>query len=99
LCVDEIRSSPLAAWLTKVAQWIGFTFLEFSVARGSLKALFPNGVVTNRARLSRFAISAAVSERLRGAREHKHQCNRNNHGNIARRSAGDKLRHLGFLFN
>jgi hypothetical protein len=99
LSLFEIRSSPLPAWLGQIAHWIGFALFKFGVALGSLEALPPKSVIANRARLPRRAISATFSGRLRHAREHKHQCNQSNHGNIARRSAGDKLRHLGFLFN
>ncbi len=100
LCADETRSSPLPIWLTKVAQWIGFAPLKFRLACRRLKALFPNGMVTKRARLSRFAISTAVSGRLRRAGKQRRQCDRRNQDYVvARSSPEDWLRHLGLRLN
>ena len=84
---------PLPARLTQIAQWIGFAFLKFSIARGSLEVLHRDGVMANRADLSRFTISAAFSGRLRHTREHKRQCNRSNNDAIQRSFPEDWLRH------
>jgi hypothetical protein len=53
--------------LRQVGQRIGFALLEFGVARGSFKALLPNGVMANPEHLPCLAISTAFSGRLRHA--------------------------------
>jgi|HubBroStandDraft_4_1064222.scaffolds.fasta_scaffold193686_2 hypothetical protein len=99
LCADEIRSSPLPARLTKVAQWIGFALFKFGVARGSLEAFRLNGVIAHRAHSPCVTISAASGKGLRYTRELKHQCNRSNDDDVSRSFHEDWLRHHGFLFN
>jgi hypothetical protein len=91
----ELRAA--SEGLRQVAHWVGFALLEFGVAHRSFKALLPNGVMANRERLPRCAISGAFGRRLRHAWEQKR--NRSSHDYIGRSSPEDWLRHLGFLFN
>jgi hypothetical protein len=59
----------------------------------------PNRVMTDRAHLSCFTISAASGNRLRHTAQSKSQRNRSNNDYLGRPSPGACLCQLGFLFN
>jgi hypothetical protein len=59
----------------------------------------PNRVMTDRAHLSCFTISAASGNRLRHTAQSKSQRNRSNNDYLGRPSPGAYLRQLGFLFS
>ena len=99
LLLVQIRSGPLPAWLAQVAQWIGFALFKFGVSRGGLEATRLNGMIAHCAHSLCLTISAAPGKGLRHARKRKRQSDRSNDHSIGRSSAGDRLRHLGFLCN
>jgi hypothetical protein len=99
LLLVQIRSGPLPAWLAQVAQWIGFALFKFGVSRGGLEASRLNGMIAHRAHSLCLTISAAPGKGFRHARKRKRQSDRSNDHSIGRSSTGDRLRHLGFLFN